>query len=188
MGPIQTWKGKHLFLHLAGLVIFFFGIFGCLHFSKELQGEQLLANAMNQMMKGQYDAALAENLTVLEKFPPSLSDQAHFQIGQIFAHPKNPKQDYQKSLRSFNQIVKKFPQSRLRDQAQIWVLVIRNISDKKRDIGKLNKKIVLLEKTVKEQREGIDHLLEQIEKLKRVDLVMEEKKQKVLHRYENIEE
>lgn len=195
MGSIQTRKRMHLFLHFACLVILPFVIFGCLHYSKKLQGEDLLAKAMNLMLEGQYDAALAENLTVLEEFPPILSDQAHFQIGLIYAHPKNPKQNYQESLGSFIEIVKEFPQSRLRDQAQIWVLFIRNISDKKRDIGMLNNKIVLLEKTVKEQREGLNHLLEQIEELKqqieelkRVDLGIEENKQKNLYLFENIEE
>ena len=48
--------------------------------------------------------------------------------------------------------------------------------------------IVSLEKTVDEQKKEIIQLLDQIEKLKRVDLRIEEKKQKILQQNENIEE
>ena len=45
-----------------------------------------------------------------------------------------------------------------------------------------------LEKTVDEQKKEITQLLEQIEKLKRVDLKIEEEKQKILQQNEIIEE
>ncbi len=188
MGPIHTRKRMHLFLHFAGLVMLLVVNSGCQHFSKKLEGEKRLANAMNQIAEGQYDSALAENLTVLEKYPRSLADQAHFQIGLIYAHPENPGQNYQKSLKSFDEILKEFPQSRLKDQAQIWVLFIRILSVKNRDIDMLNEKISSLEKTAEKQRSEINLLQDQIEKLKRVDLGIEEKKEKVLHQYKQIEE
>ena len=48
--------------------------------------------------------------------------------------------------------------------------------------------IMSLEKTVEEQKKEINQLLDQIEKLKRVDLGIEEKKQKILLQDENTEE
>jgi TolA-binding protein len=185
-------------------------VLGCLHLSKKQQGEQLLAKGMNQMLRGQYDEAMEENLAVLNNYPNSLADRAFFQIGLLYAHPENPNQDYQHALNAFNKILDGFPKSPHRAQAQVWVLFIRNISEKDREIDRLNLKVVslersiaeqnnsinhlhdqieklkgtkliaFLEKTVKEQKQEITQLREQIEKLKRVDLRIEEEKQKVL--------
>jgi hypothetical protein len=173
---------------------------------------------MAEMADRQYEASMAKNLTVLNNFPHSLSDQALFQMGLLYAHPENPNQNYQKSLGAFNKILNEYSQSRLRHQAQIWVLIIEDVIDKKQKIGILNKKKVSLAKTVEqqqieiallqkeivtkknddlidslekkvdEQKKEITRLLEQIEKLKRIDLGIEEKKQKILQQNEIIEE
>jgi hypothetical protein len=195
-----------------------FVIFGCLHFSQKLQGQQLLEEGMGQMVSRQYEASMAKNLSVLNNFPHSLADQALFQIGLLYAHPENPNQNYEKSLESFNKISSEFSESRLRHQAKLWVVFIKDVIDKERKIRILNKKnvllertveqqniditilqkkietgknvdlIVSLEKTVDEQKEEINQLLDQIEKLKRVDLGIEEEKQKILQQNENVEE
>ena len=218
MGTKQTRRRKYLFLHLACLGLLPFVIFGCLHFSKELQGQQLLDEGMDQMADRQYEGSMAKNLTVLGNYPHSLSDQALFQIGLLYAHPQNPDRNFEKSLGSFNKILNGFPESRLRHQAQLWVLTIGEVIDKERKIGILSSKnaslerivkqhkieiinlqkkietpkndalIVSLEKKVDEQKKEIIQLLDQIEKLKRVDLGIEEKKQKILQQNESIEE
>ena len=218
MGTKQIGKRKYFFLHFTCLGLLPFVIFGCLHFSKKLQGQQLLEEGMDQMVSRQYEASLAKNVTVLNEFPNSLADQALFQIGLLYAHPENPKQNYEKSLGSFNKIINGFSESRLRHQAQLWVLFIRDVMDKEREIGILTNKnlslqgtveqqkieitmlqkkietkenadlIVSLEKTVDEQKQEIHQLRDLIEKLKRVDLGIEEKKQKILQQNENIEE
>jgi chromosome segregation ATPase len=180
---------------------------------------------MAEMADGQYEASLAKNVTVLNNFPHSIADQALFQMGLLYAHPENPNQNYQKSLGAFNKILNEYSQSRLRHQAQLWVLTVQDAIDKKQKIGNLNKKKVSLantieqqkieiallqkkivtrkdddvidslekkvdeqEKKVDEQKKEITQLLEQIEKLKRVDLGIEEKKQKILQQNEIIEE
>ena len=170
------------------------------------------------MTDRQYEASMAKNVTVLNNFPHSLTDQALFQMGLLYAHPENPNQDYQKSLGAFNKILNEHSQSRLRHQALLWVLIVEDAIDKKQKIGTLDKeKISLtrtveqqqiemailqkklakrenvdlidsLENTVVEQKQEITQLLEQIEKLKRVDLKIEEEKQKILQQNEIIEE
>jgi len=218
MGTKQTRKWKYFFLHLACLGLISFVIFGCLHFSKKLQGQKLLEEGMAEMVDRQYEASMAKSVTVLNNFPQSLADQALFQIGLLYAHPENPNQNYQKALGSFNKILNGYSESRLRRQAQLWVLFVEDAIDKKREIGILNKEraslasaveqqqieitvlqkkiearknvdlIDSLEKTVDEQKKEITQLLEQIEKLKRVDLNIEEEKQKILQQNEIIEE
>jgi chromosome segregation ATPase len=173
---------------------------------------------MAEMSDRQYEASMAKSLTVLNNFPHSLTDQALFQMGLLYAHPENPNQDYQKSLGAFNNLLNDYSQSHLRHQAQLWVLIVEDAIDKKQKIGTLDKeKISLtrtveqqqieiallqkkiatrknddlidsLEKKVDEQKKEITQLLEQIEKLKRVDLKIEEEKQKILQQNEIIEE
>ena len=218
MGAKQNRRRKYFFLYLACLGLLPFVIFGCLHFSKELQGQQLLDEGLEQMAGRQYEAAMAKNLTVLNNYPHSIADQALFQIGLVYAHPQNPDRNLEKSLESFDKIINEFPESRLRHQAQLWVLTIGEAIDKEQKIGILSSKnaslerivkqhkieiidlqkkieppkngalIVSLEKKIDEQKKEINQLLEQIEKLKRVDLGIEEKKQKILQQNESIKE
>lgn len=218
MGTKQTRRRKYLFLHLACLGFLPFIIFGCFNFSKKQQGQQLLDEGMDMMAGHQYEASMAKNLTVLNNYPQSLADQAFFQIGLLYADPENPNHNFTKSLGSFNEILNGFSESRLRHQAQLWVLFIGDVIDKEGKIGILNKKnlalqkiieqhkseitslqknietkknadlIVSLRKTVAEQKQEIIQLQEQIEKLKRVDLGIEEEKQKILQQNESIEE
>ena len=218
MGTKQIREGKYFFLHFACLGLISFVIFGCLHFSKKLQGQKLLEEGMVEMTDRQYKASLAKNLNVLNNFPPSLSDQALYQMGLLYAHPENPNQNYQKSLGAFNKILNEYSKSRLRHQAQLWVLIVEDAIDKNQKIRTLDKEKISLTRTVEQQqteiaifqkklvtRENVDlidslenivaeqkqeitQLLEQIEKLKRVDLKIEEEKQKILQQNEIIEE
>ena len=218
MGTKQIGKRKYLFFHFACLGVLPFVIFGCLHFSKKRQGQQLLDESLVQMADRQYQASMTKSLAVLNSYPHSLADRAFYQIGLLYAHPENPNQNYEKSLVSFYKILDGFPESPLRGQARLWVLFIRDVVDKERNIGELNKKnislqqtieqqrsefqnlkkkieadkksnlIVSLEKKIEVQKKEINQLLDQIEKLKRVDLGIEEKKQKILQQNENIEE
>jgi tetratricopeptide (TPR) repeat protein len=197
MGRKRTRKRKHFFLYLACLITVFFVISGCLHFPipKEWQGEQHLEKARSLIARGEYEAALQESKTVLSKFPKSLAAQALFQMGLIYVHPENPNLNYQKSLESFQRIVTAFHGSDLRDDAQIWVLLIRQIVDEEKEIGNLKEKNASLEKTVRADKKNIKYLQkkikylqDQIEELKRVDMGIEEKKREIMPQSEDLEE
>ena len=223
MGTKQTGKGEYVFFHFACLGLLPFAIFGCLHFSEKLQGQQVLEEGMEELLGGHYEASMAKSLAVLNNYPDSLADQALFQMGLLFAHPQNPNRNLEKSLEYFDRILNGFPESRLRHPTQLWALFIRDVIDKEQKIRIKNKKnlslqrtvakqktvitsfqkkieagnngdvniedvIVSLEKTVDEQKEKIILLQDQIEKLKRVDIVIEEKKQKILQQNKSIEE
>jgi hypothetical protein len=218
MGKKRNRKWKYFLLYLTCINLLLSVIFGCFHFSKTQEGQQLLEEAMDQMVKRQYAASLEINLAVLDNYPPDLTDQALFQVGLLYAQPEYPQQDYKKALGAFNKIITEFPASQLNHQSHIWIRIINDIIDKNNEIrtlgsanislGKtvkqqkmelalLQKKIdankntdlvISLEKIIDEQKDEINQLLEQIEKLKRVDLGIEEKKQKILLQDENIEE
>ena len=167
MGRKRTQKRKHFFLYPACLLTAFFVISGCLHFPipKKWQGEQHLEKARSLVARGEYEAALQESKTVLSKFPKSLAARALFQMGLIYVHPKNPNLNYQNSLASFQRIVTAYHGSGLRDDAQIWVLLIRQIVDEEKEIGNLKNKNTSLEKTVGADKKKIKNLQEKIKNL-----------------------
>jgi len=123
-----------------------------------LKENLLLTDAQDLMIRGEYGRALEKNRQLLEKYP-RMGDKALFQMGLITAHPQNPDKDYKKSLKYFQRLIKEFPKSDLKNQAQIWVLSLQEAIEKDRKI---------------------DDLQRQIEKLKEIDLDIQEKKKKSL--------
>ncbi len=131
-------------------------------FAKKWQGKQDLAKARTLMFKGDYEASLKYNKEVLRQFPRTLGDQALFQMGLNYAHPENPNPDNQKSIECFQSIIEEFPKSSIRDEAGIWILFLQKTIENKKRFDNLQR-----------QKEN---LKDQIEKLKRIDLGIEDKK------------
>jgi len=140
---------------------------------------------------------MREAKEVLRLYPRILGDEALFQMGLIYAYPRNPDQDYQKSLKRFQRVIKEFPKSELKDQAEVWACVLQKIIDKDRELGKLEqrnsylgkalekkqKKVKGLESQVEKLKDQVEKLKDQVEKLKdqllrlkEIDLGIEEKK------------
>jgi tetratricopeptide (TPR) repeat protein len=131
-------------------------------FAKKWQGKQDLAKARALMFKGNYEASLKYNKEVLRQFPRTLGDQALFQMGLNYAHPENPNPDNQKSIECFQSIIEKFPKSSIRDEAGIWILFLQKTIENNKRFDNLQR-----------QKEN---LKDQIEKLKKIDLGIEDKK------------
>ncbi len=131
-------------------------------FAKKWQGKQDLAKARTLMFKGDYEASLKYNREVLRQFPRTLGDQALFQMGLNYAHTENPNPDNQKSIECFQSIIEKFPKSSIRDEAVIWILFLRKTIENKKRFDNLQR-----------QKEN---LKDQNEKLKNIDLGIEDKK------------
>ena len=180
MGREQARKGKHLFLYLACFIIIL--VLGCAHFQKKTQDERRLKKAMYLMINEDYEASLRENRELLRLFPKTLGDKALFQMGLIYAYPKNPNVNYQKSLKCFKRIIKDFPQSDVRDRAKVWVLFLQEIIDKDRKIDLLKRELEERKKRINNLQNQIENLKIQIERLKKIDLRIEEKKREVLPR------
>jgi tetratricopeptide (TPR) repeat protein len=108
-----------------------------------------LLRGQKLLSQGDYESALNENQKVLSisaHRPPE--DEALFNMGLIFAHSGNPKKDFGKSLDFFCRVVKDYPKSPLAEQAKIWIKVLQ-------------------------EHEGLTQV---IQKLKQVDIEVEEKK------------
>jgi tetratricopeptide (TPR) repeat protein len=180
MGSKRPGQGQPFLLYLACWVMPAFMSAGCLHMSGTRQGQAHLATARHLLAGGDYAGALEKNHKVLEDAGTDLVDQALFQIGLIYAHPENPDRNYLKSLEAFQRIVHQFPESSLGPDARIWSLVIEGIIDSENQIQQLTENNAALDRQLRLQKEKISRLQDQLEKLKNIDIKIEEKKRRVL--------
>jgi len=89
--------------------------------------EYLLA-AQNLLARGDYEGSLRENqrvLGLLKDQPPA--DTAIFNMGLVYAHPKNPKKDNKRAIFFFSRVIKGYPDSPWAEQAKIWVGVLDGV-------------------------------------------------------------
>jgi tetratricopeptide (TPR) repeat protein len=115
------------------------------------EGREHLIRSQKFFAQGNYEGAVSENKKILS-LPDSRSpkDEALFNLGLIYAHFGNPQQDLEKSIEFFKTLIKNNPKSSLAEQAKIWVEILQ-------------------------ENEGLIHLLQ---KLKQVDIEIEEMKRK----------
>jgi hypothetical protein len=152
--------------------------------------EGRLAKARVLFDHGEYAASLQEAEGVLKTNFVSSGDEALFLIALIYGHPDNPNKDWQASLKRFQRLKEAFPLSELNERAELIALLIAQVAEKDRAIDDLKKakarliKAVEKEKTKEKELEKeaarlqaeTANLRDQLEKLKEIDLGMEEKK------------
>ena len=159
MGEERAWKRKHLFVCLACCLSLAPGFGGCTYPVKQWQGRQDLRQAESLMERGAYDASLKESLRVLEAHSSALGDEALFQMGLVHAHPGNPGADRAKAVASFERILKEYPLSRKKEQARVWLLILRN---KEAEMERLQKNVGLLERAVEEKEKKLKLVQEEL--------------------------
>lgn len=90
-----------------------------------LAAREHMSRSSELVASGNYEEAIAENQQVLSMNGAGVpKDRATFNIGFIYAHNKNPRKDYRKALGYFKALVKDYPESPLREQAETWANVI----------------------------------------------------------------
>jgi hypothetical protein len=89
------------------------------------EANERLAAAQNLLAKGDYEGSLRENQKVLLLLKDEApSDTAIFNMGLVYAHPKNPKKDNKRAISFFTRVIKNYPDSPWTEQAKIWVGVL----------------------------------------------------------------
>jgi outer membrane protein assembly factor BamD (BamD/ComL family) len=158
-------------------------MWGCTHLLEKRKGEKRVARARTLLAEGKCRASLKEIKEVLRLYPRNLGDKALFQMGLIYACPKNPDHDYPRSLKCFQRVIKEFPQSKIRNQAKVWILFVQELINKEKEIGRLKKTNSHLVKAlnkdkvkVKELESQVEKLKDQLLRLKEIDLGIEERK------------
>lgn len=92
------------------------------------EANEYLNAAQTLLAKGDYEGSLRENQKVLSLLKDqSPADTAIFQMGLVYAHPKNPKKDNKRAIYFFNRVIKGYPDSAWVEQAKIWVGVLDGV-------------------------------------------------------------
>jgi tetratricopeptide (TPR) repeat protein len=147
---IRAWK--YVYFSIAYLM--FLSLSSCAavkHTSLRNEAQEHLLRGQTLLSQRNYDGALAEFQKVLS-LPPDkpLKDEALLNMGLVYAHIGNPQRDLEKSLEFFKRLIKHYPKSALIEQARIWVGML-------------------------EENEKLNQV---IQKLKQVDIEIEEMRKK----------
>ena len=115
---------------------------------------------------------LCANMSRLLKNIPAAADRVLFEMGIIYAYPQNEQKDYQKSLECFQKLIKDYPESRYRQDSEMMIYHINNITMKDKRIFTQHTQIVTqqtqietLEREVKSKENEIITLQKKIEAL-----------------------
>ncbi len=208
MGQKYAGKRQYLLFRIAGCLMLNLLLAGCLYPPERWKTEEHLATANYYLGRGNFSASLRESRAVLNLYPQLLGDRALFQIGLIYSHPENSEHDFTKAREAFGALVNRYPDSPLKPQAEMWMMVLRNLQDMESVLNAKNQELARsrdqlrdqlekvktlqkkkqkasetkeddYEKAIEAKDRQIKELEENIDQLKEVDIKIEEKKRKV---------
>ena len=183
-GERQRGIGEHLHLFFVCIMITPILICGCSYIDERFQVKE----ANDFFNQGKFEASLSKYEQIIEKHPAA-ADRVLFEMGIIYAHPRNEQKDYQKSLKCFQKLVRDYPDSEYRRDSQMMILQIHNVISKDKIIASQQTQIETSRQEVKGKENEIITLQEKIETLEQkifalrtepADKVLIEKKERRL--------
>jgi tetratricopeptide (TPR) repeat protein len=154
-------KGKHLFICI---VLASTLISSCGHLNGAFRAKSAFEEANDLFSQGSYQASLNRYERVAEEHPLT-RDRVLFEMGIIFAYPKNEQRDYQKALECFQKLIKDYPDSAYRQNSETMIFTINNVVLKDSVIAMQQTKIDTLQQEAKNREDEILALKKQIELL-----------------------
>jgi outer membrane protein assembly factor BamD (BamD/ComL family) len=139
---------------------------GCSHFNDGRQAKTTFAEANDLFHQGSYTASLDKYSEITEKYPAK-ADRALFEMAIIYAHPKNERKDYQKSLECFQKLIKEYPGSEYRQNSEMMIFNIRNVVLKDQTIAAQQMQIETLRHEVQGKENEIVTRQKKIEALEK---------------------
>jgi tetratricopeptide (TPR) repeat protein len=111
-----------------------------------------LLRGQKLLAQGDYEGAVYENQRVLSMATyRSPRDEALFNMGLIYAHSGNPKKDFEKSIEFFKKLIKDYPESPLVEQSKIWIEVLQKNEELNEVIQKLKQVDIEIEDRKREK-------------------------------------
>ena len=138
----------------------------CSHFNDGRQAKTTFAEANDLFHQGSYTASLDKYSEIIEKYP-AMADRVLFEMGIIYAHPKNEQKDYKKSLECFQKLIEDYPGSEYRQNSEMMIFNIRNVALKDKTIAAQQMQIETLQHEVQGKGNGIVTLQKKIEALEK---------------------
>ena len=187
-GKRQRGIGEYLRLFFVCIMITPILICGCSYIDEGLQARSISQEANDFFNQGKYEASLSKYEQIIEKHP-AVADRVLFEMGIIYAYPRNEQKDYQKSLECFQKLVRDYPDSEYRRDSQMMIFQIHNVIIKDKIIATQQTQIETSRQEVKGKENEIITLQEKIETLEQkifalrtepADKVLIEKKERRL--------
>ena len=136
--------GDHLYFFFVGIIIMPILLCGCGH--KHFQAQAVFKEANDFFSQGNYKASLNKYELILEKYPKA-GDRVLFEMGIIYAYPRNGEKDYQKSLECFQKLIKDYPESGYKKDSEVMIFQVHNVILKDRTIATQQAQIETLRRT-----------------------------------------
>jgi tetratricopeptide (TPR) repeat protein len=149
-------------------------ICACSYIDKGFQTRSISQEANDFFNRGKYEASLSKYEQIIEQ-NPAVADRVLFEMGIIYAHPRNEQKDYQKSLKYFQKIARDYPDSEYRQDSQMMILQIHNVIMKDKIITTQQTQIETSQQVVKAKENEIITLQEKIELLEQKIELLEQK-------------
>lgn len=187
MGKIHSTTGGHAAFFLACIIMML--ICGCSQFS----AGSTLKKANDLSSKGNYEASLKTYERIIEEHP-SVGDRVLFEMGIIYAYPKNEQKDYRRSLGCFERLIREYPDSTYRHVSERMIFQINNVMMKDKTIAAQQALIEALRREAKSRAEEIAALQKNKDALEQelfllekgpADRVLIEKKERRLTLFSN---
>jgi tetratricopeptide (TPR) repeat protein len=149
-------------------------ICGCSYIDEGLQARSISQEANDFFNQEKYEASLSKYEQIIDKHP-AVADRVLFEMGIIYAYPRNEQKDYQKSLECFQKLVRDYPDSEYRRDSQMMIFQIHNVIIKDKIIATQQTQIETSRQEVKGKENEIITLEEQIETLEEQIETLEQK-------------
>jgi tetratricopeptide (TPR) repeat protein len=164
MGKKHSRMGEHLYFFVACIIITPILICGCSHFYEGFLARSTFKEANDFFSQGSYKASLSKYEQIIEKYPTA-GDRVLFEMGIIYAYPSNEQKDYQKSLECFQKLIKDYPGSGYRQDSEVMISHINNVTIKDKRIITQQTQIETLKQEIKSKGNEIITLQKKIEAL-----------------------
>jgi L,D-peptidoglycan transpeptidase YkuD (ErfK/YbiS/YcfS/YnhG family) len=184
----QGETGKHLRLFFACILIPSILMCGCSYLDEGPQVRSISQAANDFFNQGKYEASLSQYEQIIEKHPAA-ADRVLFEMGIIYAYPRNEHKDYQKSLECFQKLVRNYPDSAYRLDSQMMIQQIHHVIIKDKIIAAQQTQLETSRQELKDKEIDINALQKKIETLEQkivalrtepADKVLIEKKERRL--------
>lgn len=160
--PIGQWQ--QICICFALLII----VSGCGPFQEWIKRGELretMTHGQQLLARGDYEGSLNafQNVIAMAKDQPP-ADAANFQMGVVYAHPQNPRKDWQKARGAFQQVVTQYPESRFVEPAKAWVGVLNEIDATKQEIERTKIEVEKSKEEIEKSRLAAERAKQEVEK------------------------
>ena len=153
----MAWPGAGM-VSLARFILFITTIAlllcSCSQFNETASVKAALREANDHFNRGDYQASLQKYEQIIAT-SPTTEDRVLFEMGAIYAHPKNAQKDYRKAVTYFQQIVSEHPESDYRQDSEMMVFYIDNVVARDKVIAKQQTQIENLQQEIKNRTNEI---------------------------------